>query len=228
MVKNDDGLPIGYLMDVRDTTERKWAEESLRLAYAYNRSLIEASLDPLVTITPEGKIGDVNNATEVVTGYTREELIGTDFHSYFSDPEMAQAGYQKVFENGTVRDYNLEIRNKDGSITPVLYNASVYHDENGKVMGIFAAARDITDRKQFETQLVQAEKHAIIGRMVGSITHEINNPLQTIKNCLYLIQQDVTPESPIQEPLGNGSVRNHPSDQFGWSSPGIISTKSGN
>jgi PAS domain S-box-containing protein len=201
VVRNDSGQPIGYLMDVRDITERKWAEESLRLAYAYNRSLIEASLDPLVTITPEGKIGDVNKATETVTGYTRDELIGTDFHSYFNDPEMAQAGYQKVFENGTVRDYNLEIRNKNGSITPVLYNASVYHNEGGQVMGIFAAARDITDRKQFETQLVQAEKHAIIGRMVGSITHEINNPLQTIKNCLYLIQQDVTPESPIQEPL---------------------------
>jgi signal transduction histidine kinase len=69
------------------------------------------------------------------------------------------------------------------------------------VIGVFADVRDITDRKQFETQLVQAEKHAIIGRMVGSITHEINNPLQTIKNCLYLIQQDITPESPIQEPL---------------------------
>jgi PAS domain S-box-containing protein len=201
VVRNDNGDPIGFLMDVRDITERKWTEESLRLAYAYNRSLIEASLDPMVTITPGGKIGDVNIATEVVTGCTRAELIGTDFHSYFSDPEKARAGYQKVFESGTVRDYNLEIRHKNGSATPVLYNASVYHDEGGKVMGVFAAARDISDRKQFETQLVQAEKHAIIGRMVGSITHEINNPLQTIKNCLYLIQQDVTAESPIQEPL---------------------------
>jgi signal transduction histidine kinase len=128
-------------------------------------------------------------------------LIGTDFHSYFSDPSKARLGYQKVFESGSVRDYDLEIRHKDGSITPVLYNASIFRDEGGNVLGAFAIARDITDRKQFETQLVQAEKHAVIGRMVGSITHEINNPLQTIKNCLYLIQQDVTPESPIHEPL---------------------------
>lgn len=200
-VCDEQGKPIGFLMDIRDITERKWAEQSLRLANAYNRSLIETSLDPLVTITPDGKIGDVNTATEKVTGYGRSELIGTDFHSYFSDPVKARLGYTRVFENGSVRDFDLEIRHKDGSLTPVLYNASIYRDESGNILGAFAIARDITDRKQFETQLVQAEKHAVIGRMVGSITHEINNPLQTIKNCLYLIQQDVTAESPIHEPL---------------------------
>jgi PAS domain S-box-containing protein len=97
--------PIGFLMDIRDITERKWAEESLKLAYAYNRSLIEASLDPFVTISPGGKIGDVNKATEAVTGFTRVELIGTDFHSYFTNPEKARAGYQQAFETGDVRGY---------------------------------------------------------------------------------------------------------------------------
>ena len=173
----------------------------LSLANAYNRSLIEASLDPLVTITPAGKIGDVNAATEMVTGRARHELIGTDFHAYFSAPEKARAGYQKVFEAGSVRDYELEIRHKDGHVTPVLYNASVYRDEAGQTRGVFAVARDISDRKQFEAKLMQAEKFAIVGRMVGSVTHEINNPLQTIKNCLYLIQQDTFRESSVQEPL---------------------------
>ncbi len=200
-VRDEQNQVTHFIAVKQDISARKLAEEELRLANAYNRSLIEASLDPLVTITPEGKIGDVNQATEKVTGHTRAELIGTDFHSYFSDPDKARAGYKQVFETGSVRDYNLEIRNQDGSITPVLYNASVYRDEAGKVLGVFAAARDITDRKQFENQLIQAEKHAVIGRMVGSITHEINNPLQTIKNCLYLIQQDVTADNPIQEPL---------------------------
>jgi signal transduction histidine kinase len=100
-----------------------------------------------------------------------------------------------------VHDYELEIRHADGHVTPVLYNGSVYRDESDKVQGVFAVSRDITDRKQFESQLMQAEKHAVIGRMVGSVTHEINNPLQTIKNCLYLIRQDVPAGSSIEEPL---------------------------
>jgi PAS domain S-box-containing protein len=141
-----------------EVTERTRAEEALHSAYAYNRSLIDASLDPLVTITPEGKIGDVNIATEAVTGYSREELIGTDFHGYFTDPHKARLGYQQVFELGAVRDYELEIRHKDGHITPVLYNASVYRDETGSVVGIFAAARDITLRKQAEQELQKQEE----------------------------------------------------------------------
>ena len=200
-VRDEDGQVTHFIAVKQDISARKQAEIALRQAYAYNRSLIEASLDPLVTITPQGKIGDVNTATEKVTGRSREQLIGSDFHGYFTIPDKARAGFQKVFETGSVRDYELEIRHIDGHATPVLYNASVYRDETGQELGVFAMARDITTQKQIENQLIQAEKFAVIGRMVGSITHEINNPLQTIKNCLYLIQQDVTADSPIQEPL---------------------------
>ena len=88
--------------------------------------MIEASLDPLVTIGSDGKITDVNKATEQVTGYSRDELIGTDFMNYFSEPEKAKKVYQEVFEKGLVFDYELEIQNKNGHLTPILYNASVY------------------------------------------------------------------------------------------------------
>ena len=136
----------------------KRAQEALRQANAYNRSLLEASLDPLVTIGPDGKITDANAATEVVTGCTRATLIGTDFSDYFTDPEKARAGYQQVFREGFVRDYPLELRHRDGRITSVLYNASVYRDESGDVVGIFAAARDITQRRQAEEALRQSEQ----------------------------------------------------------------------
>jgi PAS domain S-box-containing protein len=142
----------------KEITERKRAEEALRLASAYNRSLIEASLDPLVTIGSDGRITDVNVATEKVTGHSREELIGTDFMDYFSEPEKAKAGYQKVFQDGFVQDYALEIRHKDGHLTPVLYNASVYRDEAGQVMGVFAAARDITEHKRAEEEIESLAK----------------------------------------------------------------------
>src|SRR5665811_920649 len=97
----------------RDITENKKAEEALRLLNLYNRSLIEASLDPLVTIGRDGKITDVNGATEQVTGYSRYDLIGTDFSDYFTEPEKARTGYQQVFTDGEVRDYPLEIQHKD-------------------------------------------------------------------------------------------------------------------
>jgi len=143
-IKDAKGNLIGTSTIARDATEQKKAEETIRRANAYNRSLIEASLDPLVTINPDGKISDVNAATVRVTGYSREELIGTDFSKYFTEPEKARAGYEKVFRDGLVTDYELGIRHKDGHVTPVMYNATVYRDESGNVIGVFAAARDVT------------------------------------------------------------------------------------
>jgi nitrogen fixation negative regulator NifL len=147
-----DGSALIFELGI-DITERKQVEEKLRSLNAYNRSLLEANLDALVTITPDGKIGDVNTVTEAITGYSRDLLIGTAFHSYFTNPEKARLGYEQVFKTGTVRDYELEIQHSDGHTTPVVYNASVYHDESGMVAGVFAAARDITERKQAELKL---------------------------------------------------------------------------
>ena len=141
----------------RRAAEAEAGRQAARLASLYNRSLLEASLDPLVTIGPDGKITDVNAATETVTGHTREELIGTDFSDYFTEPEKAQAGYQQVFRDGFVRDYALELHHRDGHITSVLYNASVYRDDSGTVRGVFAAARDITERQRAEATLRESE-----------------------------------------------------------------------
>lgn len=158
-VKNQDGEIVGASTVARDMTDRKHAEEALQRVGAYSRSLIEASLDPLVTISAEGKITDVNTATERVTGHSRAELIGTDFADYFTDPEKARAGYQQAFRDGSVRDYELEIRHRNGQITPVMYNASVYRDESGKITGLFAAARDITESKRAEKALQAASAY---------------------------------------------------------------------
>jgi PAS domain S-box-containing protein len=156
-IRDPDGRLIGVSTIARDITERKKAEIAIQRANAYNRSLIEASLDPLVTISQDGTISDVNDATVRITGRTREELIGTDFSRYFTEPEMAKAGYEKVFKDGSVRDYELQIQHKTGRTTPVLYNATVYRDESGKVAGVFAAARDISKRKKAE-EATRAER----------------------------------------------------------------------
>ena len=122
----------------------------------YSRSLLEASLDPLVTISAEGKITDVNTATERVTGLARTALVGSDFADYFTDPVHAREGYRQVFAKGFVTDYPLVIRHISGKRTDVLYNASLYRDEQGKVLGVFAAARDVTEQKKAESAMQAA------------------------------------------------------------------------
>ena len=159
LFRDESGEVAGVFAAARDITERKKAEEETRRVNAYNRSLIEASLDPLVTISPDGTISDVNEATVNVTGVSREELIGTDFSNYFTEPDKAKAGYEKVFREGSVTDYSLEILHRNGRITPVLYNASLFRDESGEVAGVFAAARDITERKKAEEEISLANAY---------------------------------------------------------------------
>ncbi len=164
---------LGTVVTMTDITERKRAEDALRELNAqlehrvqertaevrassrYARSLIEASLDPLVTICAEGKITDVNDASVQATGVPREELIGTDFSNYFTEPDKARGGYQQVFREGFVRDYPLAIRHVSGRVTDVLYNATLYRNEAGDVQGVFAAARDVTERKRAEAELAR-------------------------------------------------------------------------
>ncbi len=130
---------------IQNEEKEKRAAELIIANYA--RSLIEASLDPLVTISASGKILDVNEASIKVTGVPRESLIDTDFSDYFTEPQKAQEGYRQVFKKGFVADYPLTIRHKNGNQTDVLYNASVYKDDQGNVLGVFAAARDVTEQK---------------------------------------------------------------------------------
>ncbi len=158
--KVGDGLGIIS----RDFTEQKRLEEELTRASRYTRNLIEASLDPLVTISAEGKITDVNAATEAATGVPRDELIGTDFSDYFTEPEKARTGYEKVFSEGSVRDYPLAIKHRGGGVMEVLYNATVYRNEAGEPQGVFAAARDVTamNRIQREAKLSQERLRAFM------------------------------------------------------------------
>ena len=139
-----------YKTDIMETLSRQESQ--------YARSLIEASLDPLFTINPDGKITDINNASVDITETTRENLIGTDFFEYFTEPEKAREIYKQVFAEGFVADFPLTIR--DGKLTEVLFNGSVYKDEYGKVIGVVVVARDITDHKRVEKELKDARMHA--------------------------------------------------------------------
>jgi PAS domain S-box-containing protein len=138
---------------VFQNSEKEKRAAELRIAH-YARSLIEASRDPLFTISPDGKITDMNQATVNVTELSAGELIGTDFVNYFTDPDKARLGYQQVFTTGFVADYPLTI--KDGKLTEVLFNGSVYKDDMGNVLGAVVVARDMTEQKRFEKELTEA------------------------------------------------------------------------
>ena len=147
------GAIIGASTIARDMTEQREASEAAR-------SMMESSLDSLVAISAEGKITDANQATVKLTGVSREQLIGTSFSDYFTDPAKAEEIYQQVFTEGMAVDYPLTLRHRNGhvTLTEVLYNASVYRDTHGKVLGVFAAARDVT--KQVQAQREAAHEHA--------------------------------------------------------------------
>ncbi len=185
----------------------------------YARSLIEASLDPLVTISIEGKITDMNKAVADITGWSREDLTGTDFFEYFTEPQKAREVYQQVFANGSVSDYPLTIRHKTGKLTDLLFNGSVYKDSRGKVLGVVIVARDITDQKRIATALkeaivfaelatsiaedakLKAEKATVIAenavkakqQFLSNMSHEIRTPMNAIIGFTkVLLKTDLT------------------------------------
>ena len=190
------------------------AMAQVEAASRYSRGLLEATLDPLVTIDRHGKITDVNSATELATGEHRQALIGQDFCDLFTEPDKARTGYETVFANGQMRDYPLVIKHRDGHLTEVVYNATLYRSEDGQIAGAFAAARDVTEfnraqaklldyQSQLEQrveertrqlgaareQLLHAEKLSAIGQLAGGVAHEINNPLGFVSSNLNTLRK---------------------------------------
>ncbi|MFA5299539.1 MAG: ATP-binding protein, partial [Lutibacter sp.] len=141
----------------------------IKLDSQYSLSLIEASLDPLVTISATGKITDMNEALTSITGLTRKELTDTDFLDYFTEPQKARGVYQEVFAKGSVTNSPLTLRHKNGKLTDVLFNGSTYKDEDGNVEGVVIVARDVTEQKRVAKELTEA---MIFAEMATSIAEE--------------------------------------------------------
>ena len=164
--------------------------EQLSESMFYARSLLEASLDPLVTISRDGRITDVNEATVQITGVPREQLVGSDFSDYFTEPAKARIGYSRVFEEGQVRDYPLIIRHNSGKLTEVLYNATVYKNPNGEVEGVFAAARDISQQRSLEEKLHRTEVIAAVEQIGATVAHDLRGPLGLIVQSIQMAKKD--------------------------------------
>ncbi|HEY0490282.1 MAG TPA: PAS domain S-box protein [Telluria sp.] len=212
-----DGI-IGYLLIGTDNTARKQVEEeqelldqSLRDQQFYTRSLIESNIDALMTTDPRGIISDVNHQMESLTGCTRDELIGAPFKNYFTDPKRAEAGIKRVLREGKVTNYELTVLARDGRETVVSYNATTFYDRGRNLKGVFAAARDVTDRKQFEHTLQEnnvelenakaaAEKANLAkSEFLSSMSHELRTPLNGVLGFAQLMESAMPPPSPSQQ-----------------------------
>jgi PAS domain S-box-containing protein len=191
-LRDVEGAIIGYLLIGTDNTARKQVEEErtkldqrLRDQHFYTRSLIESNIDALMTTDPRGIITDINKQTEALTGCTRDELIGAPFKKYFTDPGRAEAGINRVLNEGKVTNYELTARARDGTLTLVSYNATTFHDRDRRLQGVFAAARDMTELKRFEQTLKQKnveleDASRMKSEFLANMSHELRTPLNAI------------------------------------------------
>src|SRR5206468_9911373 len=206
---------IGYLLIGTDNTARKQVEadqkqldQRLRDQQFYTRSLIESNIDSLMTTNPSGIITDVNKQMEALTGCTRDELIGAPFKNYFTDPDRAEAGIRLVLREKKLTDYELTACARDGKKTDVSYNATTFYDRDRTLQGVFAAARDVTERNRLDQALqeknVELESAKSVAEQanlaksdfLSSMSHELRSPLNAILGFAQLMESGSPPLTP--------------------------------
>jgi PAS domain S-box-containing protein len=209
-LRDAQGAIIGYLLIGTDNTARKQIEaeqtqlaQRLRDHQFYTRSLFESNIDALMTTDAPGIITDVNKQMEALTGCTRDELIGAPFKTFFTDPARAEAGIKLALSKRKVTDYELTARDRDGKETVVSYNATTFYDRDRRLQGVFAAAREITERKQYERSLREATHRAehannAKSEFLANMSHEIRTPLNAVIGLGYLLEHTTLSEDQRQ------------------------------
>jgi two-component system CheB/CheR fusion protein len=198
------------LLAIEDITERS----KFYIQEKYARSLIEASLDPLITINSDGKITDMNKATVELTGVSFEKMKGTDFFYYFTEQKNASEIHKEIFSKGIVTNYPLTILHKNGQLTDVLFNGSVYTNDKGNVQGAVILARDVTEQKRNQRELVEAKLVAEMAannaevakykaedavkakqQFLSNMSHEIRTPMNAIIGFTgVMMKTELTPK----------------------------------
>jgi len=217
-LRDDGDAIIGYLLIGTDNTARKQVEaeqkkldQRLRDQQFYTRSLIESHMDALVITDPLGIISDANRQMETLTGCTRDELIGAPFKNYFTDSERAEAAIKLVLREKKITDYELAVRDRDGKTTDVSYNATTFYDRDRVLQGVFAAARDVTERQLSQQSLQRTNVDLEVAKLaaekanlaksdfLSSMSHELRSPLNAILGFAQLMESASPPPSDSQQ-----------------------------
>ena len=213
-IRDRSGQVVGAVLVFRDITKEYIVQQALRDQQFYTRSLIESNIDALIITDPSGIITDVNEQMVELTGCTRDELLGTAFKNYFTDPVRAEAGIKRVLSEKRVNDYELTARHKHGEKTVVSYNAATFYDANGKLQGVFVAARDSTEHKRLDRVLQDKNTELESARFVAdkanlakseflsSMSHELRSPLNAILGFAQLLETG----SPLPTPGQKASI----------------------
>lgn len=210
-IRDRDGKVAGAVLIFRDVTKEYAAQQALRDHQLYTRSLFEANIDALITTDPSGVITDVNNQMEALTGCKRDDLIGAPFKNYFTDPERAEAAINLALSDKKITNYDLTARARDGTETVVSYNATTFYDRDLRLQGVFAAARDITERERLYQMLQEknvelesaksvAEKANLAkSDFLSSMSHELRTPLNAVLGFAQVIESGSPPPTPSQK-----------------------------
>ena len=210
-IRDREGRVVGAVLVFRDVTEEYAAQQAVRDQQFYTRSLIESNIDAIMTTDPAGIITDVNRQMETLTGCTRDELIGEPFKKYFTDPQRAEAGIKLALAEKKVTGYELTARNRHGNETMVSYNAMTFYDRDGRLQGVFAAARDITEREHLYQMLQERNAELESARsladranlakseFLSSMSHELRTPLSAILGFAQLMDSGSPSPTPSQK-----------------------------
>lgn len=196
------GIPFfGYVyaQDLYDNHQKVKAD--LIKSEKRYRKLFEDSKDVLYMTTPEGRIADINDAGLRLFGYSREEILNTHVQELYAEPSVREKLLNEVTGKGSIQDYDLKLKRKDGKLMDCLVNISANLDSEGKTTAYQGLIRDVTNERNFEKHLRQTEKMEAMGTLAGGIAHDFNNILTAIIGYAFLASQEIDKGSKAQNAL---------------------------
>jgi PAS domain S-box-containing protein len=187
-IKGQRGVEhVVLLMD--DITERERLQEEARRAERHLAGVVECATDLVVSMSLDGRIASWNRAAEVTSGFAADEVRGRSLSSLCvaEDGQAMEEVVRAVGRGRPVQNAEIVLRTRDGHQVAIAWNCAPMRDDQGKVTGIVAVGRDLTERRRMEAELLQSSKMASLGVMAGGIAHELRNPLAIINAAAQLL-----------------------------------------